>query len=265
MKHILKISLSILVGAITLILISTLLLPDTPTRSAQADPVVIPTLPPQSVEFNPNYRIAYLVAENAIPVDSLLFPETMRERGQSRAEIAHSMADLQRLDAQNPLEAIILHRSALDVADPVWIEAMKRRGVVLATINITRSELAEFRDNDCARNVALRASGGGFENEGSDYFYISSSLILAENAADQALMETAIYEECQKPPFLQVQTGGQTRFRSGFSQGQLASEADMDMFLQSINGKIIGMRSARRSFENRHLPPTPVPAMNMGR
>lgn len=182
MKRFLRlVGISSVLGVLLLALI-TIQLPSEAVAPTQSEPIVIPSLPPESqtspmFSYQPipielyndpaSYRIAYLSAEGAIPTESGLSPHS--SLGQiTQANIAHSMDDIYRLEAEAPIEALIIHTSAYSLADREWIASAARRGVVLATINLSRLELAELQSGYCTKQQA-QSFVGKYENRSGNF------------------------------------------------------------------------------------------------
>jgi len=90
--------------------------------TARADSVALPWSRP------PGYRIIYLIARDAVAPSSLITP--VRLEATLGAQPVHNWDDLVRRDASSPIDALIVHDSALPLIDSGWLTNAYQRGVV---------------------------------------------------------------------------------------------------------------------------------------
>lgn len=98
---------------------------------------------------DPVYHIAYLVARNADFEDEILKPENLFKGSLHTIDIAYSWADLLRSQAKKPLDALVIHESAVPMIDFEWVANAYWHGLTISTANIQPTMIAHLFDNGC--------------------------------------------------------------------------------------------------------------------
>ncbi|MDX1994297.1 MAG: hypothetical protein SF029_18075, partial [bacterium] len=101
--------------------------------------------------------------------------------------------DVRRIDAERPIEGIIIHESMFANADIAWTSQAARRGVAFALINLHYRELGQLRNDTCAR---LHPRNNPFVDVTEDYFYASYIFYLADNSRDRDLAYQSEFDTC---------------------------------------------------------------------
>jgi hypothetical protein len=167
----------------------------------------------------------------------------------TQAKVAHNWQAVLNFQAEKPIEAIIIDRSAYPWVDKRWTAAIARQGLVIATINMYAQEHTELRDRDCERQKTAKKSP--FEE---DYFLVSVHLIQTEDPAklDQAI-ETS-YSTCKL-----MKSTSRIFETSNGTHSPLRTSDDVRYLTNSIIGDITMIRDAKASLTALSSPPTIVP------
>jgi hypothetical protein len=197
------------------------------------------------------YQIVYLVREGAVPPDSLLSPTNLL--GQvTQADIAYSWDDVIRFNS-TPVQALIVHQSAYDLADRQWIAAAYGRGMILASLNLSPAQHALLRNSECAG--ANSGSVGVNEMLGANFYVATGFIIAAENDHDYAIASTG-HQRCEEE-FEGLTVGV---FTSGVAeQGPLNQENQIQAFVQTLIDQINTLTATQTNFANRFANPTAIP------
>jgi hypothetical protein len=127
---------------------------------AQDLPIPLPSVPievelqPTADPEHPNrnmvlyqYRIAYIIGENALMPDHVVAPSRLNE--DIGASIFTTWDTFLQANTDMPFEAVILHKSALSFLDQEWISTAYRSGVVISLIDIYYPEISELLNFHC--------------------------------------------------------------------------------------------------------------------
>jgi hypothetical protein len=121
------------------------------------------------------YHIAYLLARNTKFEVEFEKPEKLFSQLKShKIDVVYSWNDLLAAHKRQPLDALVMHNSAIPMVDFEWVAQAYWEGMELSTIGIRPSMLAHLFDDGCLPY--------GFElpvPEEGTYFTISTHLILS--------------------------------------------------------------------------------------
>lgn len=98
-----------------------------------------------------NYRIVYLVEADALNSEDVAHPSRFNDN--FGATIAHNWQELQDLNDEAPIDAIILHETALNKIDNAQLSEYYKNGVVIVLINIYHPQVAELLGLQCEFEV----------------------------------------------------------------------------------------------------------------
>ncbi len=90
-------------------------------------------------------QTVYLIAEDA--EEPLVTPERVAEH--IGATVVHTWDALHEIHSEMLLDGIVIHASALDEVDPLWIQQAYRNGTVIAGIRMSWPEMADLVDDNC--------------------------------------------------------------------------------------------------------------------
>lgn len=193
-----------------------------------------------------DYRIVYLIAPDA-------------ERSQNEvlaaipdithADVAHDWQEVLRLHVKDPIEAIIIDRSAYRLVDKTWTAAMARQGLVIATINMYAEQQIELRDSDCDRQRPAKESPFA-----EDYFLVSVHLIQTEDPSELDHAIETSYSTCKL-----IRSMSRVFETSHGTHSPLRTSDDVRYLTNSIIGDITMIRDARASLAGLSGIPTIVP------
>lgn len=200
---------------------------------------------------NSRYQIVYLVHEN-VPAESpfAVGDNLAQQIGATSTTLWQRVL---KFDAQRPIDALIIHESAYQLIDFSWTAAASRRGVVIAVINMHLPEIAEIINSDCLRQASRRHINPFAELNA--YYYMDMGLALTDDPTEQHLAEEAVYHGCSRNPAIQSQVYGigYATHRPLTTDGEIIALGNvLDTYLRI-------MYDFKQSFQNRHLPSTPVP------
>ncbi|MFQ5855728.1 MAG: hypothetical protein ACE5LU_08820 [Anaerolineae bacterium] len=205
-------------------------------KATGADAVSLPWDSP------PGYRIVYLLAEGVVPADSPIAPS--RLEATLGAQTAHTWREVVSLDEPTPIEALVIHDSALSMVDRDWLASAYRRGVVIGAFDVYAPALADLLDDPC-----IAADGFAAEPYSSSFYVIVSRLILGQ-PDDVALIEAG---PCRGPVAGVRHPAGGTGGRSTYT---ITNVSDYNIFARVLVGHIEGIQRASRNFERgEHLRP----------
>ncbi len=98
----------------------------------------------------PIYHIAYLLDRDAEFENEFVRPENLlKDLVTHQVDIAYSWQDLMQIQARKPLDALVIHASALPMVDFEWVANAYWRGMILSTLDIQPSMLAHLYDDGC--------------------------------------------------------------------------------------------------------------------
>lgn len=151
-KHLVLIAISLLMSAGLFVIVRAqevpIPLPSQPETSLnQQTENPIPTAELTGNMILKGYRLIYLVADGAVPADHVVAPAKVHE--DTGAIIANNWETLLNTEAQAPLDAVIIHKSALPFVDYDWVSSAYKNGVVISLIDIYFPELPEVMGFNC--------------------------------------------------------------------------------------------------------------------
>lgn len=229
-----------------MMLIVSAIVYDLSSAEAQSDPLPLPTdaQDPEAQEIATvnadlatrsiyNYRISYLIAKNTVISNSLIKPESLN---QSNGAIAFdNWDDFIADDATQPFQVVIIHESAADLVDRVWLNEAYSRGVIIAGINLTKEQMQLFTGDYCIGKGAASPSGERW----AIYYY---SVVLTTET-DRQIINKGNLTDC-KENLANVDRYGVTQ---GASWNPVKEQSDIDYLshslfinLYSTNAKIPG-------------------------
>ncbi len=209
-----------------------------------------------------NYHIAYIVDETSIIADRV---SPARLEAATSAQVARSWREVLALDAQRPLDALIIHASASSLVDRAWIADAYHRGVVIAVFDIPATELGQWIGNPCL--------GRNFTPYPGSYYLIVYELILTEIPADAARIRSAHYGSCGEvipldPEGLTVQHGdilpdaeGHYLHARGSAHYDMETDFGFAAFSHELAIKLSNVSQARQDFavSTSGQPPSDLP------
>jgi hypothetical protein len=197
------------------------------------------------------YQIVYLVREGTVPDDSLQSPTNLLGR-LTQADVAYSWDDVIRFNA-TPIQALIVHQSAYELADRQWIADAYSRGMVLASLNLSGAQHSLLRNSECA--AAKAGAVGANEVLGANFYITTGFAIEAGNDHDFAIASSG-HQRCEEE-FEGLTVGVYT---SGVAeQGPLNQEQQVQAFVQTVVDQINTLSTARNKFADSVATPTSVP------
>jgi hypothetical protein len=173
-----------------------------------------------------NYRVAYLAQENSIAADNLVA---------TGVELASTWEEAMSLDASAPLQAIVIHSSAVGSVDSEWVHAAYRRGVIVVGVDLFFPELSALTGDNCtlrhgiATNTANTHSG--------DYFVLYYYHLQPVNEADREAINAAKLQNCLEPANSGFVGEHGYQLQEGFMQGTLddAFTRTLAFYLHTLN------------------------------
>ncbi len=107
-----------------------------------------PRVPPLT---NPiDGQIVYVVSSDLSQVDPLVAPEKLERTIGSQS--AYQWNEVVEINESSPIDALVIHESALPFVDQQWVTAAYQRGVLIAGINIGGPEMANLVGNSSIAN-----------------------------------------------------------------------------------------------------------------
>lgn len=98
-----------------------------------------------------DFRVAYLIAANAVPDDSPIAPANFEEY--LGAVTINSWSDFIELNEEAAFHALLLHPSLAEEMDTTWLaEAYRNNDPLIIGINMRGTQLAELIRDPCAAN-----------------------------------------------------------------------------------------------------------------
>ncbi len=95
-------------------------------------------------------KIVYVVSSDDSQIDPLVAPEKLERTIGSQS--AYEWNEVVEMDEASPIDALVIHESALPFVDQQWVMAAYKRGVVIAGINIGGPEIANLVGNPSIAN-----------------------------------------------------------------------------------------------------------------
>lgn len=171
-------------------------------------------------------NIVYLLAADSLVPDSPISPTRLQDK--LGAKVARTWDEAIAIDKSTPINALIIHDSALSQVDRAWLANAYRRGVVMAGFNLYGPQMADLVNDPCIAKDKFAAD----PYPGSFYVIVSFS-IAGNNPADVALVEDAYQRSCgEEPP-----AGGPSDYvsrASGRSTYDLNNDSDFNLFTQTL-------------------------------
>lgn len=122
---------------------------------------------PEATSSSEN-NIIYLVAEALSPAEAgMRAPERVAEA--LPVHVVFTWEEFIKLEAEQPVDALLIDVSALDEVDAEWLASAYRNGVPIAAFNLTMDQFAELVDDRL-----LTLSGFTTDYPG-DFFFMASS------------------------------------------------------------------------------------------
>lgn len=170
-----------------------------------------------------NYRVAYIAQENTVTVDSLAVGD---------AQIASTWDEVIAFDAAAPLQAIVIHSSAIESVDSEWVHAAYRRGVIVAGVNLFLPELSALTGDNCVSRHGISMDVANTHS--GDYFVLYYYRLQPENEADREAINTAQLQNCAD-----ILNNYHYRLLEGFMQGTMdeAFARTLAFYLHTLNAR----------------------------
>jgi hypothetical protein len=209
-----------------------------------------------------NYNIAYIIGEDFDELDDAMTAPDGWVPKITKADVFTSWDALIEADAEETIEALIVHPSAYESADLEWTAMAARRGLVMVVLDMYTAESAALRGSACSAATASKYPDNfkADREKGyyDDYYLVMTFVIVAKDRSQQAAAETAAFDECTaRPPAF---TYGQS------SQGMISlAEEERDYYLPQLASVIMihidGVRDMHFKAANLDLRPTQLPTM----
>lgn len=194
----------------------------------------------------PNYRIIYIIPDRAIVKNSIVVPSRLEEV--LGANTVTSWNDVLEQNRRDPIEALVIHNSAISQVDKAWLTDAYRQGVVIAVFNVYAPTLAEMLD-------APGVSSDGFASEPyPGEFYVIVSRLALGPPEDVAGVQKALNAGAEEPI---VSTNAYISTYWGRSTDQLTDEDSLNRFALSLVSHMEGIRQTREEYKNTGEPDTP--------
>jgi hypothetical protein len=143
------------------------------------------------------------------------------------------------VDALAPIDALVIHNSALTEVDKNWLMNAYQRGTVVATFNVDVRELAALVDDPCITTDAFAS-----EPYTGSFFIVASHLILGQ-PEDVALLRAA--KVCGKAQVAGVEHWASERF--GRSTDAIDTIGDHNRFARVLVSHLEGIKEDKQTFE----------------
>jgi len=158
-----------------------------------------------------------------------------------RAQAVHTWAEVLTLNETVPVDALIIHDSALPIVDQGWLSRAYQRGMVIAGFNIYAPELAELVGDAC-----IAEDGFASEPYPGGFYVVVSRIILGE-PDDRARIEAAKSGSCAAGPSEGVK--GHASVTGGKSTFGLNSANELNLFAIVLVSHLDQISGARQEFE----------------
>ncbi len=167
-----------------------------------------------------DYHTIYLIAPDTVPTESV----ASVERLESTLGVvpAYSWDDLLALDAQRPINALIVHESAFAMVNITWTQnAYRNRALPIVGINLYFDSMATLTGDNCLN----RSAQPPFE---PDYFVLKQAYATAEIPAEREQAIEELLNVCDKEDIGQIYTyAGEVQAGEIGSQHPLQDETDL--------------------------------------
>lgn len=194
-----------------------------------------PTRPPDLPEFSA-YHIVYFT--RAQDENEFMAPAKIQQA--VGAEVAGSWSEVIEAHNRDPLDALIIHASAISEVDPRQLRAMYQNGVVLAFFNTYSPTIVEFtNDTSISQDDWM---DGTAEPMYGDFYVVVSQLILCRNG-DIAQLEGG---PLCGAALADGSTGGISTASKSKAAESLNDAADFNLFLHVL---LIDIQSTQELLE----------------
>jgi hypothetical protein len=173
-------------------------------------------------------RVVYLGADGATSADGLVSAEQLAST--FGAVVVSTWEQLVVLNDEEPIDALIIHRSALEQVDNEWVAHHYRQGVTMVGIDIDGAEMAVLLQDNC-----LTRDGFADYDSGS-YFIIATSLVTGSEADVASIIE-AYNISCGDQPALGIVGHAEysARYTTEFFSDKRSVEIFNLLFLQHLS------------------------------
>jgi hypothetical protein len=190
-------------------------------------------------------HIAYLLSRNAIFEDDILKPENLfKDFTGQKISVVYTWQDLLKAAAAQPINALVLHESALSMVNFETIANAYWHGITIATLGIRPTMIAHLYDNACL--------SFGYEMpvpEEGVYFTISTHTILSfqDQAANWYRRDWRRNCEWPRPTEITDPFGWAIQYTSG-----PIDKGSQEMYRELMLGHIENAESIREDFKKEH-------------
>lgn len=195
--------------------------------------------PPVSVVNQVSAKIAYLTLDASDSQADLSSPQNIQQA--LGAELISDWSELLSLQNVGPIDALIIHDSAIGVVDPNALADMYDQGTVLAFFNTYSPTIADLTGDDCIARDGWMDGSDPYAGE----FYIVVAKLVQGNPEDVAL----INEQATCDGEGEVKVDGYASIFASRSQNVLKDLSGLDELNQVILLDIQGIRDSRSEFE----------------
>lgn len=198
-------------------------------------------IPPLELPWTtpPDFQIVYLVADPAALEQSRVSPA--RLEAVLGVRVATSWEDTLALNRQRPIEALLIHGSAIPLVNSDWLAEAYRKGVVIAAFNV---------DAPTLENI-LKTSGSaedGFASEPypSDFFIVVSRLAMGKKEDAVDLVNDALDSGTEEPI---VPAKDHIEYLWAKSQDQMIYEDSLNRFAMVLVSHLEDIKSMKMDNE----------------
>ncbi len=202
-------------------------------NTAGADGVLLPWDTP------PKYRIAYFIGREAITGSNLLGADNLRQT--LGARVAQNWTQVMDLDKRKPLDALVIHKNALNLVNKPELIGLYQRGVAVAVFDLDAFKTAELLNDPC-----IKENDQGTQNYKGRFAIISVHLILG-SAEDVRLIKQP-KGNCGSKPVPGVR--GKTQELVAHTIKEITNRSDYNIFAQVLTQNIEWIQYNRRDFES---------------
>jgi hypothetical protein len=180
----------------------------------------------------PDYRIIYLTTEGNAEARKFTAPDVLEST--LGAQTVYTGNDSMFFNDASPLDAIIIHDSAMSLVDNKWLANIYRKGVIVVTFNIDGFELASVLQDECVgRNEFARSNSyRDVDFFAMVFFYISGPV--------EGIKQILSASHCDGP-VLGIEGHVQVAF--GKTEGAIANQSDYNTFAQVLVTNIKQLKS----------------------
>ncbi len=199
-----------------------------------------PTVQPDELA---KYTIVYLARDEAIDSDSFLKPAHLEMS--LGAQTVNTWDQVPQLDRLAPIDAILIHNSALTEVDSNWLGSAYRNGVVVAIFNTYAPEFARLIGDSCMLENGWMDGTDPYPGE----FYIIVSRLILGQPDDVAIIES--HTPCGGGP-----NNGVTGLKQPAeiyldkSQNALVNQEDFDGFVTNLVNELKSIDEIENNFSS---------------